>query len=101
MNGSMRPPVVVTKFFKERDLFGLALDEIEGKLMDAVIEDPELEDTTNISVDIEEKGAFKDHLVHIIGKVKNNEDRDRVQEIVEKNTRKEMKISNELVVENQ
>ena len=101
MNGSMRPPVVVTKFFKERDLFGLSLDEIEEKLMDAIIEDPELKDTSNISVNIEDKGAFKDHLVHIIGKVKTTDDSDRVQEIVEKNTRKEMKISNELVVENQ
>ena len=99
MNGSMRPPVVVTKFFKERDLFGLSLDEIEKKLMDAIIEDPELDNTTNISVNIEEKGAFKDHLVHIIGKVKTKDDRDRVEEIVEKNTREEMKISNELVVE--
>jgi hypothetical protein len=99
MNGNIRPPVVITKFFKERDLFGLSLDEIEQKLMDAVIEDPELEDTTNISIDIEDKGAFKEHLVHIIGKVKTKDDKDRVQEIVEKNTRKELKISNELAVE--
>jgi len=91
----------MTEFFKKAKIKDLSLDEISNNLQEAIIEDPELSDTTNISVkaEDEDEGETKESVIHLIGKVKNEKDKARAQEIVEKNTGREMEISNELKVE--
>jgi len=88
----------MTAYFKQRTLSDIPLGDIEAKLQEAVIEDPELKDTTNLSVKIEDRGLFKDHIVHLIGKVGNEKEKQRVEEIVDTNTGRELKVSNELHV---
>ncbi len=99
MNDYYITPVIMTKFFKKAKIKDLSLDEISNNLQEALIEDPELSDTTNISVKAEGEGETKEPVIHLIGKVKNEKDKARAQEIVEKNTGREMEISNELKVE--
>lgn len=92
-------PVMITEFFKNIRIKDLALDEISNNLQEAIIEDPELSDTTNISVKAEDERGSKEPVIHLIGKVKNEAEKARAQEIIEKNTRNEMKVANELVRE--
>jgi hypothetical protein len=99
MNDYYVSPVIMTEFFKKTKFKDLSLDEIEHNLQEAIIEDPELSNTTNISVKAKDESGSKEPVIHLIGKVKNEADQARAQEIIEKNTHNEMKVANELVVE--
>lgn len=92
-------PVIMTEFFKNTRIKDLSLDDISNNLQEAIIEDPELTDTTNISVKARDESGSKEPVIHLIGKVKSEADKARAQEIIEKNTRSEMKVANELKVE--
>jgi len=89
----------MTEFFKKTKIKDLSLDEIAHNLQEAIIEDPELADSTNISVKAEDKSGSKEAVIRLIGKVTSNSDRARAQEIIEKNTSNELKVANELAVE--
>ncbi len=92
-------PVIMTEFFKHTRIKDLSLDDISNNLQEAIIEDPELSDTTNISVKAEDESGSKQPVIHLIGKVPSESGKARAQEIIEKNTHNEMKVANELVVE--
>ncbi len=91
-------PVIITEFFKNTRIKDLSLDNISNNLQEAIIEDPEITDTTNISVKAKTDSSSKGPVIHLIGKVSSEADKARAQEIIEKNTRNEMKVTNELVV---
>ena len=99
MNDYYVSPVIMTEFFKKTKIKDLSLGEIAHNLQEAIIEDPELADTTNVSVKAEDESASKEAVLHLIGKVSSEADKARAQEIIEKNTSNEMKIANELTVE--
>lgn len=92
-------PVIMTEFFKNTKIKDLTLDEVSSNLQEAIIEDPELSDTTNISVKAKDESGSKEPVIHLIGKVASEADRARAQEIIEKNTSNCMKVANELAVE--
>jgi len=99
MNDYYISPVIMTEFFKKTKIKDLSLDEIAHNLQEAIIEDPELADSTNISVKAEDKSGSKEAVIRLIGKVTSNSDRARAQEIIEKNTSNELKVANDLAVE--
>ena len=97
MNDYYVSPVIMTEFFKKTQIKDLSLGDISNNLQEAIIEDPELTDTTNISVKAEDTRGSKEPVIRLIGKV--NSEADKAREIIEKNTRNEMKVANELVLE--
>lgn len=92
-------PVIMTEFFKSTRINDLSLGDISNNLQEAIIEDPELSDTSNISVKAEDESGSKEPVIHLIGKVNSAADKARAQEIIEKNTSNEIKVANELAVE--
>ena len=92
-------PVIMTEFFKNTQIKDLSLDDISNNLQEAIIEDPELTDNTNISVKARNESSYKETVIHLIRKVKSEADKARDKEKKEKNTRSEMKVANELTVE--
>ncbi|MFW5711634.1 MAG: hypothetical protein ACOCXF_02360 [bacterium] len=92
-------PVIMTEFFKNTPIKNLSLDDVSNNLQEAIIEDPELSDSTNISVKARDESGSKEPVIHLIGKVKSEADKARAQEIIEKNTRSEIKVVNELAVD--
>src|SRR6056297_715037 len=99
MNDYYISPVIMTEFFKKTKIKDLSLDEMAHNLQEAIIEDPELSDSTNISVTGEKESGSKEAVIRLIGKVTSNSDRARAQEIIEKNTSNELKVANDLAVE--
>ena len=69
----------MTEFFKNTKIKDLILDEISNNLQKAIIEDPELADTTNIAVKAKTESGS--------------------QEIIENNTSNSIKVANELATE--
>lgn len=99
MNDYYVTPVIMTEFFKNTKVKDLTLDELSNNLQEAIIEDPELSDTTNISVKARDESGSKEPVVHLIGKAASESERARAQEIIEKNTSNSMQVANELAVE--
>ncbi|MCF7949727.1 MAG: hypothetical protein K9M94_14150 [Spirochaetia bacterium] len=99
MNDYYVSPVIMTEFFKNTKIKDLTLDEISNNLQEAIIEDPELSDTTNIAVKAKNESDSKEPVIHLIGKVASEADRARAKEIIEKNTSNSIKVANELAIE--
>ncbi len=97
-NSNRIPPVVVAKFFQSVNFDDTEIEEITRKLQEAIIDDPIISDPSAVSVAIEKTGLFKDGIAHLVGSVRNEEESRRVEEIVTRNTRGEINISNELQV---
>jgi len=89
----------MTEFFKNTKIKDLILDEISNNLQEAIIEDPELADTTNIAVKAKTESGSQEAVIHLIGKAASEADRARAQEIIEKNTSNSIKVANELATE--
>jgi hypothetical protein len=70
---------------------------LESKLIDAIVEDPEVQHPTNISVFAREESG--DRHVHIIGKLVDEKEKERVEEIVANNTPNDTVIVNEVVLD--
>jgi hypothetical protein len=73
-----------------------AAKALENKLLEAVIQDPEVEHPTNISVFIRDEGGKQ--YVHLIGKLVDEKERDRVEEIARSSTGTDAIIVNEVVL---
>lgn len=72
-------------------------EQLKRELLKAIVEDPEIDDSTNIGLDItHEKDKVSE--IAIVGAVSSERDRQRAQRIVEVNTHDEVAIRNELKV---
>lgn len=83
--------------FKKLDLKKVDAEELQKELQSALDEDPLITDASNISVNINREDN-KPHLT-LIGKVSDEREKLRAQEILEENTKDNATISNELLVE--
>lgn len=97
MSSHQIPPIAV-RAFTEKFWHKMTKEELEQKLMDVILEDPELVDTTNISVQYTPKSKSEDGVIELIGSVKSEQDKRRVEEIAKVNTREEIEIKNSLKV---
>ena len=71
-------------------------EALEKKLREALIEDPEIQDATNLSATIErEKG---DTVARLLGKVKTELEKARAEELVRNNVPADVEIDNQLTV---
>jgi hypothetical protein len=91
--GSVRPYMALQNL----DLGQVDIKELRKELQSALNEDPLITDSTNISVDIQRDGK-KPHLP-LIGKVQDQKEKQRAEEILTVNTRDNATISNDLKVE--
>jgi hypothetical protein len=90
--GAMRPasPAPLTREqVKERE-------DLRRKLLEAIFQDPEIKNVTNVSVVIDDtKGSMT---VHLLGKVPTGRGRERAAEIVRNNVPRDAVVVNEIGV---
>ena len=67
------------------------------KLLDALTEDPDISDPSNISVTVEDQGLGKPRIFTLIGEVSNEREKNRAEEIVKIHTPETDIVRNELV----
>lgn len=77
------------RFFSNRD-------EVEQRLQQAIVQDPEIGEPSRISVSVEKGGMFRGNELHLIGEVRSEKDRARAEEIVRRSTEDSAEIRNEI-----
>jgi hypothetical protein len=92
-----RHPVVMNKAFEELDWGSTDLKTIEKHMQTAINEDPLIKDPSRISVSLSDSGGNK--VFELIGKVNDENEKHRVEEIVRKNSRNTAEIKDSLVLE--
>jgi len=70
--------------------------DLERVLMEAIVQDPEIGDATNISVVIKKEDG--DRVIHLLGKLDSEKERDRALELAETNSKSKYKVVNEIVL---
>ncbi len=70
--------------------------DLERVLMEAIIQDPEIGDATNISVIVKKEDG--ERVIHLLGKLDTEKERDRALELAETNSKKQYKVVNEIVL---
>lgn len=73
--------------------------DYEKVVQEAIIQDPEIEDFHNIAVELKSGGLLGKEELHLIGKVGSKRQKQRAQELAESNTKNQVHIVNEIVVE--
>jgi len=71
--------------------------DYEKVVQEAIIHDPIIEDSDNVSVSFEDKGLGKAE-IHLIGKVGSEKQKQRAQELAETNTPDKIEVINEIAV---
>jgi hypothetical protein len=71
--------------------------ELEKKLLEALVQDPEIENSTNISAVVKKERGNR--VVHLLGKVDTEKERLRAEELVKINTPEGHSIVNEIVTD--
>jgi hypothetical protein len=72
--------------------------DYEKLVQDAIIHDPEIEDSDNISVKIKDGGLLGKDEMHLIGRVGSEKQKQRAQQLAASNTKRQVHIVNEIVV---
>ncbi len=73
-------------------------EELEKNLMQALIDDPEIGDSTNITVNFDPFANSKKGKIELLGKVESELDKNRAEEIAKVNTKDEVEVLNNLNV---
>jgi len=73
--------------------------DYEKLVQEAIVQDPEIEDSSNISVAIKDGGLLGKDELHLIGKVGSEKQKKRAQALAESNTKRQVHVVNEIVVE--
>jgi len=68
------------------------------KLLNALTDDPDISDPTNISVTVRDEGLGKPHIYTLIGEVANEREKNRAEEIVKIHIPEKDIVRNELVI---
>lgn len=71
--------------------------DFEKVVQEAIIHDPIITDSDNVSVSFKDKGLDKGE-IHLIGKVSTEKQKQRAQELAETNTTDKIEVVNEIVV---
>ena len=74
-----------------------ATPDFEKVVQEAIIHDPIIEDSDNVSVSLKKKGLGKEE-IHLIGKVGTEKQKQRARELAESNTTDKIEVINEIVV---
>jgi osmotically-inducible protein OsmY len=97
MSSNPTPPALAHAFLT-RPWNKMNSNELRSNLVQAFAEDPEIQDASNIAVNI--KGDVgSDTTVELVGKVKSQLDASRAEQIVRVNTGGEAAIRNDLVIQ--
>jgi osmotically-inducible protein OsmY len=72
--------------------------EYVDRIQKAINEDPEIENSTKISVTSKKTGLLKGDEIHIIGKVTKAGDKERALNIARNSVAKKMKVVDELIL---
>jgi hypothetical protein len=70
--------------------------QLEKKIMEAIIQDPEIGDATNVSVVVKKENNMP--FIHLLGKLETEKERDRAHELADKNTPINFQVINEIVL---
>lgn len=73
-------------------------EKLREKLLEAIKQDPGIDDVTNISITVDAKGLLKNKKIELFGKVESEKDKTRAQEIVELNVEQGTTIENNLKI---
>ena len=73
--------------------------EMEKTIQEAIEEEPTIEESSHISVNVIEERLFRKREIHLIGKVHKESDKQRAQELAEINSKNKMKVINGILVE--
>jgi hypothetical protein len=71
--------------------------DYERVIQEAIIHDPLIEDSDNVSVSLRQKSLGKAE-IHLIGKVGSEKQKQRAQELAQTNSKDKVTVINELVV---
>ena len=64
--------------------------------MEAIVQDPEIGDATNISVVVKKDDS--DHVIHLLGKLDTEKERQRTHELAEINSKSRHRFVDEIVL---
>jgi hypothetical protein len=69
---------------------------LEKRILKAIIEDPEIEDVTNVSAVVTEKG--RERIIQLIGRLSSEKEKQRAQELAESNSSRRFRVINDIIV---
>jgi hypothetical protein len=72
--------------------------DYEKLVQEAIVQDPEIEDSAGISVKLKDGGLLGKNELHLIGAVSSEAQKRRAQSLAESNTKRQVHVVNELVV---
>lgn len=97
MSSQQIPPMAAQAFLKTT-WNAMEKEELEKNLMQALIDDPEIGDSTNITVNFDPFANSNKGKIELLGKVDSELDKNRAEEIAKVNTKNEVEILNNLNV---
>lgn len=97
MSTNPTPPAVATAFMKT-SWRAMKIHDIKQNLLEAIVEDPEIGHSTNITVDVRAGAEGSDPEIELVGKVDSEKDKARTEEVARVNTAGEASITNNLIV---
>ena len=97
MSSNPTPPVAVFAF-QQTSWKKMELKELRSQLFDAITEDPQIGNASNIAVNVHSGDSGADPIIELAGKVDTAQDKARAGQIVAVNTGDEAKVTNNLVV---
>ena len=93
MSNSQIPPYPIRGGGKDPE------PDYEKVVQEAIVQDPEIEDSPNVSVKLKDGGLLGKDELHLIGKVGSERQKRRAQALAESNTKRQVHVVNEIVVE--
>jgi len=89
--------VAMYKAFSDLNWDGISASELVSHMQQAINEDPLLKNPDLISVTLE--GSPRDRVFTLIGKVSDENEKKRAEEIVKNNAKEHASVKNELVID--
>ncbi|MFW5827641.1 MAG: hypothetical protein ACOCU4_06095 [Alkalispirochaeta sp.] len=97
MSTNPTPPAAATAFMKT-SWRTMQTHDIKQNLLEAIVEDPEIGHSTNITVNIRAGSQGSGPEIELVGKVDSEKDKARTEEVVRVNTAGEASITNNLIL---
>jgi len=76
--------------------WGNRFTRLEKKILQYIIEDPEIRDATNLSVLVSKESG--ERIIRLIGKCPTEKGRERAEELARENSSRRYKVVNEIIV---
>jgi len=76
--------------------WGNRFKRLEKKILQYIIEDPEIRDATNLSVLVSKEG--RERIIRLIGKCPTEKGKERAEELARENSSSRFKVVNDIIV---